>query len=449
LFSEEEKERNMAVVTSLAERIDIVESSAAGEAAWRISQRTGWRQATIRKWRRRGRKLGRTGLVSPMGRPVKGTLSSFPAEVGMTLLRWRQEHPGWGPMTLSKELAQHPAFAGQRVPGCASIGRFLQAKGLTEVYERHQELPKEEKPAGLPHQMWEMDAQGYQFIPDVGQVSLINLNDRGSHLRLLSYPCWLGNKRVERHARTGDYQTALRLAFTDWGLPQALQVDHESVFYDNKSKSPFPTLLHLWLLALGITLHFGRFGRATDQGMTERSHQLWQGQVVQGATFANWQALYDALYQRRNFLNTVLPCASLDGQPPLVAYPQAHHSERPYRLEWEVALLNLERIDAYLARGRWFRRIANNGIISLGSTLYYVGCKWKQQQIEISFDPDTRQFRCFDAAAHLLKELPCQGLSIASLMGDLFPLVHFPVFQLALPFTWEEQQVLRLYEIAK
>lgn len=438
----------MAMVTSLAERIDIVKSSTAGEAAWRISQRLGWRQPTIRKWRNRGRKLGRAGLVSHMGRPGKGVLSSFPEEISATLLRWRQEHPGWGPLTLHKELQQHPAFTEQNVPGPASIGRFLCAKGLTKRYEPHQELPKEEKPVGRPHEIWEMDAQGYQFIPDVGQVSLVNLNDRGSHLRLLSYPCWLGDKRVERHAQTGDYQTALRLAFADWGLPQTLQVDHESVFYDNKSKSPFPTLLHLWLLALGVTLHFGRLGRATDQGMTERSHQLWEGQVVQGATFANWQALYEALHQRRDFLNTILPCASLANQPPLTAFPQARHSGRPYRLEWEAELLDLSRVDAYLARGRWFRRVANNGIISLGGTIYYVGSKWKQRQIEVTFDPETHQFRCFDAAAHLLKELPLRGVSVENLMGNVFPLVHFPVFQLALPFTWEEQQVIRLYEIA-
>lgn len=439
----------MAEMTSLAERIAILESSTAGEAVWRMSQRMGWGQSTIRKWRNRGRKWGRAGLVSQMGRPASGALSSFPAEVTTTLLRWRQAHPGWGPLTLSKELAYHPAFAGQSVPGPASIGRFLRAKGLTKRYEVHQALPKEAKPVGLPHEVWEMDAQGYQFIPDVGQVSLINLNDRVSHLRLLSYPCWLGKQRVERHAQTGDYQTALRLAFMEWGLPRALQVDHESVFYDSKSKSPFPTPLHLWLLALGVRLHFGRHARATDQGMTERSHQLWEGQVLQGAHFANWQALYDALSQRRTFLNAILPCASLAGQPPLLAYPQARHSGRPYRLEWEAALLDLGRIDAYLARGRWFRRIANNGVISLGGTIYYVGSKWKQQQIEITFDPATRHLRCLDAAAQLLKTLPLQDVSIESLMGAVFPLVHFPVFQLALPFTWEEQQLIRLYEIAK
>jgi hypothetical protein len=439
----------MAVMTSLAERIDIVESSASGEAVWHISRRLGWRQSTIRKWRNRGRRLGRIGLISHMGRPAKGALSSFPEEVAATVLRWRQKNPGWGPITLRKELELHPAFEGQKLPAATNIGCFLKEKGLTRQYERNQELPQDEKPVGLPHEVWEMDAQGYQFIPGVGQVTLINLNDRGSHVRLMSYPCWLGNKRVERHANTGDYQTALRLAFVDWGLPQALQVDHESVFFDNKSKSPFPTLLHLWLVALGVTLHFGRYGRATDQGMTERSHQLWSNQVIREATFVDWQALYDSLYQRRHFLNSILPCASLDGQPPLVAYPQARHSGRPYRLEWEAELLDLGRIDAYLGRGRWFRRIADNGIISLGGTVYNVGRKWKQQQIEVTYDLNNRQFCCFDAAAQLLKTFPLQGISIESLMGDVFPLVHFPDFQLALPFTWNEQSVIRLYEIAK
>lgn len=438
----------MAEMTSLAERIDILESSEAGESVCSISCRLGWRESTIRKWRSRGRTLGRAGLVSQMGRPTKGALSSFPEEVSATLLRWRQEHPGWGRVTLRAELEQHPAFAGQELPSPASIGRCLKEQGLTKQYERHQDLPKEDKPIGLPHEVWEMDAQGYQTIPGVGRISLINLNDRGSHLRLLSYPCWLGDKRVERHANTGDYQTALRLAFIDWGLPEALQVDHESVFYDNKTKSPFPTRLHMWLIALGITLHFGRHGRATDQGMTERSHQLWDGQVVQGVTFNDWQTLYDALYQRRDFLNSILPCASLENRPPLIAFPEAQHSGRPYRIEWEAEMLDLQRIDAYLERGRWFRLVGCNGTVSLGGTAYYVGNKWKRQQVEVRFDPGTRHFHCFDASERLLNTFPLEGISIEGLMGDMFPLLHFPVYQLALPFSWEEQSLIRLFEIA-
>ncbi len=138
----------MAVMTSLAERIDILESAEAGEATWRISRRTGWQMSTIRKWRNRGRKLGRVGLVSHLGRPAKGALSSFPEQLLATLLRWRQEHPGWGPLTLRKELEQHPTFSQEKLPAPASIGRFLKERGLTKQYDRHQELPQEKKPVG-------------------------------------------------------------------------------------------------------------------------------------------------------------------------------------------------------------------------------------------------------------------------------------------------------------
>ena len=182
--------------------------------------------------------------------------------------------------------------------------------------------------------------------------------------------------------------------------------------------------------------------------MTERSHQLWDGQVVQGAEFANWQALYDALYQRRQVINSILPCSSLDNQPPLVVYPEARHSGRPYRIEWEENFLDLKRINAYLEQGRWFRRVGSNGIISLGGKVYYVGIKWKQQQVEVRFDPESQHFHCYDASEHLLKTFPLKGISIESLMGDVFPLVHFPVYQLALPFSWEEQSVILLIEIA-
>ncbi len=41
-----------------------------------------------------------------------------------------------------------------------------------DIYERHQELPQEAKPEGLPHEVWEMDAQGYQFIPDVTSLTV-------------------------------------------------------------------------------------------------------------------------------------------------------------------------------------------------------------------------------------------------------------------------------------
>ena len=118
------------------------------------------------------------------------------------------------------ELQHNEAFSGKRIPSQAVIARWLKQEGMSRRYERHQALPAVcVSPANACHEEWEMDARGYQRIPDVGVVALINVNDVFSKVKVLSYPCWLGKQRASRHPTTEDYQLVLRLAFTEWGLP--------------------------------------------------------------------------------------------------------------------------------------------------------------------------------------------------------------------------------------
>lgn len=431
----------MSKQTTLAERIEIIELAEAGLTDRQIATQTGWSIHVVRKWRRRGRQQ----LTSPMGRPKKGALSSFPQTVTQTVERWRQSHPGWGEETLQAEMKGHRAFVDRPIPSAATIGRYLQQQALSRPYQKHAELPETSpQQAQKPHQVWQMDAQGCQTVAGVGRVSLLNLNDVHSHLRLLSYPCWLGKQRVERHADTEDYQIALRLSFTDWGLPQRLQVDHESVYYDNRSQSPFPTRLHLWLLALGIPLTFSRVHRPTDQALTERSHQLWTAQVITGQRFADWDHLYQALRKRRTFLNQHLPCRTLDNKPPLVAYPEARHSGRPYRPEYELDLLKLQPVYDYLAQGRWYRLVSQGGTFSLGGHVYYVSSQFAKQHLEITFDPADKHLVCRGAKGDIVTRLTIQGLSKETLMGTLADYINLPHFQLALPFDYPSQRVIRL-----
>ena len=60
-------------------------------------------------------------------------------------------------------------------------------------------------------------------------------------------------------------------------------------------------------------------------------------------------------------LNRHLPSRVLSHKSPLEAYPQAIHSGRSYRPEWEEEFLSLEKVCTYLAQGRWFRGIRSNG----------------------------------------------------------------------------------------
>jgi len=433
--------------TSIEERWQMLELANDGLTDAQIAKRTGWSQRTVRKWRRKGQRGGRAALASQMGRPRSGAMGSFSEKLRASMYNMRRQYPGRGLDTVVAEMKDDPQWNGQPMPSRATVGRYLREQGLTRAYQRHSQLPDvQPQQASGPHEVWEMDARGHGPVPDVGIISLINLNDRGSRARLLSYPCQVGQERWQRHPNTEDYQLALRLAFLKWGLPLRLQVDRASVFHDNLSKSPFPTRLHLWLLALGVSLSFGRPHQPRDQAITERSHQLWASQVLEGQRYDSWQALYDALDQRRDFLNCRLPCASLASQPPLQAYPEAMHSGRTYRPEWEAQMLDLSRIYDYLAHGHWFRLVSKDGTISLGKQVYYVGRPFARQQVELSFDPADQHLVCRDEQGQIAVRKPLRNLTKETLMGQHVDGYSLPTFQLILPFDRDTFRVARLSE---
>jgi hypothetical protein len=277
-----------------------------------------------------------------------------------------------------------------------------------------------------------MDAQGIMRVDGVGQVSLISVVDVVSRLKIESYP---GMETT--NPGLSDYQLTLRRAFLTHGLPETLTLDHGTVFYDNTTPSPFPTRLHLWLLALGIQVRFTRKRCPTDHAIIERTHQTMTAQALLGKTYPSPSALWSGLDERRQILNHHLPSRVLSHQTPLEAYPQANHSGRTYRPEWEEELLALEQVHAYLAQGRWFRSIRSNGFFGLGGYRYYIGKCFAQCSVSIRFDPDAMALICLPEGSEETIRLTTQGLTKAELMGELAALQALPNYQLALPFSLE------------
>jgi len=427
-------------MTSLAERIDIGERWAAGQTDPEIAAALNLSVWTVRKWRRRYQRDGRSGLVSRLGRPPTGALGQFPLEMRATIRDLRTDHPGWGPLTLWTELADTPRFTGLRLPSRSRIAAFLKQENRTRQYERHSELPQ--TPAGAPqqaHEEWEVDAQGVIKIAGLGAVSIINICDLVSRVKVASWPCLNTS-----HPSTQDYQLALRYGFAQYGLPAWASLDHDSVFYDNTSASPFPTTFHLWLIALGIDVRFITQPPPAEHSVIERAHQTVAHQAIQGQVFTDGPALQLRLAERLEFLNTRLPSRSLGDQPPLDAYPEARHSGRPYRLEWEEALLDMQRVYDYLAQGRWFRRTTGVGQFSVGAQRYGLGRAWANQMLEITLDSQTGELICLAEDGQQEIRRPIKGLTKSDLMGELNFSVAQPAYQLALPFspaTWREMML--------
>jgi len=426
--------------TSLAERVEIGERWESGQKDPKIAAVMGLSVWTVRKWRRRYKKEGRVGLISRMGRPSTGSLGQFPLKIHDAIREMREKHPGWGPLTIRTELEGDRRFAGLRLPSRPRIAAFLKQEGSTRKYERHSELPQAQ--AVNPqraHEQWEMDAQGVVRVSGLGSVSVINISDLFSRVKVDSFPC-LGTS----HPNTQDYQLVLRRAFVNYGLPERISLDHDSVFYDNASPSPFPSTIHLWLIALGIDVRFIAKPPPAEHSVIERSHQTVSQQAIAGQTFTDNSALQASLTARLDFLNTRFPSRSLDGQAPLTAHPEAQHSGRLYRLEWEETMLNLQRVYEYLAQSRWFRRVSALGQFSLGARRYGLGKDFAKQTLEITFNPQTQELICLTDDDQQEIHLPIQELTKSALMGELSPLVSQPVYQLALPFSpaaWREMML--------
>jgi transposase len=423
--------------TSLEERIEIGERWESGQTDPQIAVAIGRPIPTVRKWRRKYQREGRSGLASRMGRPPTGALGQFPLEMQDAVREMRESHSGWGPLTIRAELKDDQRFVGMRLPSRSRIAAFLRQEGFTRKYERHTELPQPQAvEPERAHEEWEVDAKGVIKVPNLGSVSIININYLFSRLRVDSFPCLNTS-----HPNTRDYQLVFRRAFLNRGLPKRVSLDHDSVFYDNASASPYPTTLHLWLISLGVDVCFIKQKPPAAHSVIERAHQTINRQAVVGQVFADGSALQQSLDDRLDFLNSRFPSRSLDGQPPLVAYPEAQHSGQPYRPEWEDDMLDMQRVYDYLAQGRWFRRTSTHGQFSLGTHRYNVGKDLGNQTLEITFDTHAREFKCLSEDGSQEIRLAAQGLTKANLTGELGPLIALPAYQLALPFSraaWRE-----------
>ncbi len=420
-------------ITTFQERLDISERAAAGQSDPEIAAALGCSIWTVRKWRRRGQHQGRSGLNSQMGRPTTGPLSTLPTGMRDAIVQMRRTHPGWGPNTLLAELRVDPRWVDHRLPSRSRIAALLKAEKLTRTYQKHSELPiPPMQPQGAPHDEWELDAQGRMHLAGVGNVSLITMIDTVSRLKVESYPS-LDTTNPPFSA----YQLMLRRAFLTTGLPRRITLDHGTVFYDNTSASPFPTRLHLWLLALGIDVCFTRKCCPTDHAKIERTHQTMTLQALLGQSWPDQTALWAGLDARRAMLNQHIPSWVLKNRARLRAYPEAAHSGRSYRPEWEAEMLDLDRVFAYLAHCRWFRRVRANGRLDLGGYDYYLGVTWRNQMLELRFDATQGCFQGQLAGSETILTIAPQGLTKTDLMGELGHLLALPIYQLALPFTHE------------
>lgn len=368
-------------------------------------------------------------------------MSSFPRALQDQVRTMRGQEQGWGPTTILTELQLDKKWATSQLPSRSVIGAFLKQEQLSKSYEPNHALDVEGcKKAKRCHSLWQIDGQGNSQVKGVGALAMLNIKDVHSSILAASFPARM--KNMQSHPNTSDYQTVMRLGFIHHGLPGRLQSDHASVFFDNGSKSPFPTLFCLWLISLGIQPCFSRFNQPTDQGKVERAHQTVFNQVLRRKDgFKNWEHLFESCQKRRQRLNEFIPSTATDNLPPLKKYPQAKHSGRFYHPHKEAQMISIKRVFAFLAKGKWYRKVASSRTVSLGNQVYYIPKAKPKEQLSITFCNRKKQLLFQNDKELVIHQMPLKGICVESLMGNLQQLARFPSLQLELPLFWEAQKV--------
>jgi hypothetical protein len=388
---------------------------------------------TVKKWwgyHRRGIEPRR------VGRPARGLLSTYPPEIVQAAVSLKRAHPHWGPANVRLELKHTLGLVDDDLPSPARLSALFKAACPEAVQPRRRRAypAQPPSPASYPHQRWQIDGKEKVAIGEGEVATVLNIRDPASGLLIGSRALLTTTPKGWRKVTLDEVQASLRDAFEEWGLPLEVQTDHE-VVYTGSPAADFPAHFTLWLVGLGLTHLTSRDRRPTDQPHVERSHRTLGDLTWQDEHFALVEHLQTALDVRRGRYNTEFPSRAADcqGHPPLVVYPQARHSSRPYRLDMEWTLFDLARVDAYLAGFVWTRRVSDAGCVGIGNHLYFITRTQAGQTVSVRFIPDDRAFRFQLADGTVLCQRPAVGLDKADLIGFI-PADLSPVpFQLPLP----------------
>ena len=131
--------------TPYALRLKIGELASEGKSDAQIAIELDDNYWTVRKWRRRFQQLGKAGLVSTMGRPKSGALSTFSDTICCAIRRIREEHPGWGADSILASMIWDEGWRLEDLPSRSSVATFLKESGLTKRYGYRAPLPEPEE----------------------------------------------------------------------------------------------------------------------------------------------------------------------------------------------------------------------------------------------------------------------------------------------------------------
>lgn len=403
--------------TDYADQQTILRLRSEGLTYGKIAQETGWSYETIRKVCR----AGKPQPTRKLGRPAKGLLSSFDPRVRFACLKIKLCHRRWGAEVVRAELEKRAWAAEVKLPCASQMGAyFSQFKGRLVKVRRHLQLPSfspDPCPPLQAHSCWQIDVQEKVDLPGYGLVNVLDIVDTftGIKIGVFLFPARQGQRFCK--VSLEQYRHALRQSFERWGLPDRIRTDRERILVP-EGDYPYPSTFTLWLAGLGIEHEL--IQRVIQNGCVERSHRTRFDRLDGYGPFSalsEWQEV--AGYETWR-MNVVLPSRGrhCHRKPPLLVYPQATQPRRYYRIADERAVFDLERVETYLAHGKWLRHTSSKGQFSFHVQKYNVGVRFRSQWVQLTYSQHDGMFHVTSStASDVLLTFAVNDLTVEAITG--------------------------------
>jgi hypothetical protein len=199
-------------------------------------------------------------------------------------------------------------------------------------------------------------------------------------------------------------QAEFRRVFRRWGRPGGVRVDNGGPW---GSAGDWPPELALWLLGLGLDVHWNDPHQPTQNGIVERSQQTGKRWAEPGQCNSP-----EELQQRLQEMDTIQREAypSIAGQSRAAASPQLAHSGVRYSQAWERQHWDHQRVLQHLAGYVVRRRVDKNGDVSMYHRPHYVGSRHRGKEIYVLVDPQRVEWLFLDEHGQQLRTQPAEEL---------------------------------------
>ena len=321
----------------------VIRAQSKREALAPLCREFGISRPTGYLWLRRYEKAGTLIAVCEQSRRPRGSPRRTASDTEQQVVALRQQ-TGWGAKKLRILLRERAA-----VP--------LPVRTIHRILARHQMIAKPEPGAAPgrfersePNQLWQMDSKAKYTLADGECHALAILDDHSRYL-------------VGLHALSAlvieQAQVCLVETFRGYGLPQAMLMDHGSLWWSTTNGWGL-TALSIRLIEQDIALLYGRVRHPQTQGKVERLNGTVGSELRFHGVPRYWRQWPAALAQVRERYNHERPHEALEMQRPAQRYRPSPRAYQEQPREWEYG------------PGSEVRRLDNNGMLSEAGRRWFV-----------------------------------------------------------------------------